>query len=53
MNTNNASNEHNLFKDYKSNIIKIKNERIDDSKRNKIINYSCNNDNNLYTTRWQ
>ena len=50
VNTNNASNEHNLFKDYKSNIIKIKNERIDDSNRNKIINYSCNNDNNLYKT---
>ena len=50
VNNNNASNEHNLFKDYKSNVIKIKNERIDDSNRNKIINYSCNNDNKLYKT---
>ena len=48
VNTNNASNEHNLFKDFKSNVIKNKNERIDDSNRNKIINYSCNNDNKLY-----
>jgi len=47
VNANNTSNEHTLFKDYKSNIIKNKNnnEGIDDSNRNIIINYSCNNDN--------
>ena len=46
VNTNNNSNEHNLFKDYKANLIKIKNERIDDSNRIKLINYSCNNNDN-------
>jgi hypothetical protein len=50
VNNNNYSNEHNLFKDYKSNVIKNKNERMEDSNKNKIINYSCNHDNNLYKT---